>query len=486
LFLKKHFPEDNITVFESDKHQIIGVGEGTTPHFVEFTDFLGIPISELITKTSATIKIGIQFDNWNGSNSSYFHPFRPFGSLGYPDYSNSYISGFNDFLMSSFIDNMTLDETDFYKQLSDSYKVPAYISEDSYDNGFVSYNFFGPYAVHFDALELASFLKETAVVRGVVYENKEVLDVVVKNERHIDSLILEDDDYKKIDFVFDCSGRGRKIINKIAKNNWNDLNSKFLADSAFVFSKKNFNNKKPITKSTAKEFGWMWEIPLQEKIKYGYVHNSTDSEKVLKNINDMGFNAEEARRVSFDSGYLKEPWVGNCVAIGMSSGFLEPLEATSIWTILKSLSLMLNFQNIFDFNVNRKSYNNAINIFYEAMSEFIYFHYLGIKINSNYWNTFSLDKSSEWTKEKVKIWSNNFPSYDDFYGKPEFSIVSWIKVASGVGLINKKNILKNNHKKFDTRTNIKYMNEQNINAFNLCHSHLDFLKNISGRDFKYQ
>lgn len=346
LTIKKFIPYSDVTVIASSDIGILGAGEGVTPHFNELMADLDIPMQGIFDNAKATVKTGIKFTNWNGDDTDYFHPFW---------------------------DNKT--------------------------------------AVHFDASLLAKHFQNVAISRGVKHIDDIVTGINSKPSGNIDSFNLQTGCLVEADFVFDCSGLHRLIIGKHFNTQWNSYDHILPCNRALPFFVHTDEPKPEYTEAIAMKNGWVWRIPVQGRYGCGYVFdkNFTTDEEVIVELKDKFGNITVPRSFEFKAGAYDKTWVNNCIAIGLSAGFTEPLEATSIWIQILSLRHYLLQHEAFvkgDPHV-RSSYNEFVSEINTYMAEFIHAHYKTKRNDSEFWRTFSeLNKTPTYPKRVIEFAKN--------------------------------------------------------------------------------
>jgi tryptophan halogenase len=342
LYLKNLCIHSNVTLIESSKIGILGAGEGSVPTFVEILHKLKISQDEFITKTKSTFKIGIDFENWSSLDDKYEHYF-----LGDRNYS-----------------------------------------------------------FHFDAILVANFLKEIGEKRGINVIDGVIKNFTLKENKDIEKIILDNDETLECDFVFDCSGFKRLCLNSLYNEEWVSFKDYLTVNSAvpFFLPREEKDMYKP-TRAIAMKYGWMWMIPLQHRIGCGYVFNDKfiNDEDAKKEVGEflkkeITFN----RTLTFDAGCYKNVWVNNTISVGLSTGFIEPLEATSISTTINQLFLLDKY-----FHNNQKDiYNTSTFETYFEHMLFIYFHYICNREDTEFWKEY---KRREKVPEKLfEIVDENF------------------------------------------------------------------------------
>ena len=408
LFLKKNYPWINITVLASAEIGILGAGEGTTPHFVQFMDSVGIPVSDILKYSKGTLKIGIKFTDWNGDNTSYFHPFFENTNINVFEVNDAMNGGgVSTIVLDAISKGNSLDDVLFSANSSNKNLVnfvPSLNIENKNQNPINHFNSLSNFGMHFDARLLAKYLKKSAMYQGVRYIESE-LDQIINNEEDgtIKEITTKRGDKIPCSFVFDCSGFNRLIIGKHFNSEWESYSDSLPMKRAIPFIIPNESDDvPPYTESIALKYGWMWKIPVEGRFGCGYVFDSDfiSDEQAMDEIRErFGADIEFGKPFTYEAGRYKQTWIKNCIAIGLSAGFIEPLEATSIWTIIASLNEYIsnNLGAITQkpFYIDR--FNDRVNKFHDDTKDFIYLHYLTERNDSEFWKTF---------KDKNKITEN--------------------------------------------------------------------------------
>jgi len=387
LSMNKFMPYSEVTVVASSELGILGAGEGTTPHFMDLLKELDISEDDLYEHASATIKKGIDFDNWNGDGKKYYHPF-------------------------------------WHDQ----------------------------YALHFDANKLAKYLQTVGLSRGVKLVDDIVDGINEDSNGNIKSLSLRSGDVVETDFVMDCSGLRRLIIGNHYKSEWNSYTKHLPAKRAMpFFIEHDGKNIQEYTSAIAMKAGWVWRIPVQGRYGCGYVFDSnfiTDEQAKAEVEEMLGHSITVPRYFDFEAGSFDKTWIKNCVAIGLSAGFTEPMEATSIWIQVMTLQhLKLHMKRyIRDGELVVDEFNNIVKNLNNDLMIFIHLHYLTKRTDSEFWSTFktrnetpdfltrmrdvaNVDGINDITLNKLHL---DMPDKDSRYMKT-YEISSWLTVGEGVG-----------------------------------------------------
>lgn len=376
----------HITLVESEHIPSVGVGEASIPAIYELLNYLEVDDSILIKEAEATFKYGIHFENWSALGHSYMHSFgqtgTPYNDIDFIEFWLKNAKHFTSKTLTPFAPAaIAAYQGKFIRQLNRPQNAPSHA--------------FFPlcnlcYALHFDAGLLASFLKRYAIKQGVMHIQGLVSDVN-HNEQGITSLVLNDGQLIEGDLFIDCSGIYGKLIKKTLNAAFEDWSHYLPCDTAITVQTTHVNDPVPYTKSIAKKAGWCWEIPLQNRVGNGYVYSSqfiSDEEAKACLLDQVkGELLTDIKKIPFTTGRLKTPWYKNCVAIGLSSGFLEPLESTSIHLIAKSALLLkdLLLQSNAE-QVMQQQFNEQHLIDTEQILNFLVMHYyVNQRTDSPFW-----------------------------------------------------------------------------------------------------
>ena len=329
LYMQKYNPGQTIALVESDKIPSVGAGEGTTPQIVSILKSLDITEEEFLRKTNGTKKFGVRFTNWSGNDDSF------------PNY---------------FFSNRRID-----------------------------------YAYHFDSALIIAFLKGIAKSRGIIH----IIDKYTgceRNGENITRVHLEKTGNISAEHYFDCSGFARLLIGKEYNTKWISTKKYLPVNSAIPFSIERKSDNplaKTYTDAVAMKHGWLWQIPLQHRYGCGYVFDNTrvsDDDARAELEEYMGqklFNRYSSRIIHFESGYYKDLYRGNTFAIGLSGGFFEPLEATSLMTVCQQLLYFTKSRTLQ--NVKHKEYNDFFRRVNDQIMIHLKYHYLSIKDDTPFW-----------------------------------------------------------------------------------------------------
>lgn len=495
LYIRYKSPSSEIVVVESNTIDIIGAGEGTTPPFLQLLDSLNIPLSRLVTETNATVKNGIKFVNWQGTDDHYFHGFAGSNEVGLHAFDNNqYLADTSMLFAYAENSGKSPSEYNYAGKLSEENKVPLYVHPD-YSGEFVpdpinKYLYNSNYAVHFSAGPLANFLRDIATdERGITHVEGTVVSETQNDEGELESITLDSGDVLVGDFFIDCTGFSKRFIGGLYNSEWVDHSKYLTVDSAMpFFLPQQADSIPPYTESTAMNYGWVWKIPLQHRFGCGYVFDSNylDDEGAKEEVVEfLGTEPVWPRKssIKFQPGYYKTPWVKNVLAIGLSGGFIEPLEATSIWTSVlqlreafKDIGLIKNRnQNVVD-DFNR--YSCAIN---ESVFNFVYLHYMGGRKDTGFWKHYqSKSNTPPRLKSMFSTWGYRSPRYSDF-SDDIFMLESWLSVAKGVSKTNSetyKRFFESNDVPDHIENDYKFLMQVQGEYVTLCEDHGKFIEDL--------
>jgi tryptophan 7-halogenase len=495
LYAKMRLPDANVTVIESEEIGILGAGEGTTPTFLSLLDRLQIPYSRVVREADATVKHSIKFTNWKGDGAFYYHGFLTNDDIGFSVFDNDTMLARTSLLYATCLaEGKNYNEANYCAQLGEKNKSGFYVHE-NYEGQFIPDPIFKyvqttRFASHFDASKLAKLFKKIAVEeRGITRIEGKVVDQTLATNGDIESLTLEDGQVVDVDFLFDCTGFARKFIGKVYNSPWKSHKDKLTVDSAIPFFPKiDEDNIPPYTEAIAMDYGWVWRIPLQSRYGSGYVFDSSliSADEAKKELDEYyGYEVESPRVFSFEAGYYEDIWIKNCVAVGLSSGFIEPLEATSIF--VSGVTLMALFEDM-DHLLNRDQkiideFNLKIAAKNQNIADFIYFHYMSGRSDNEFWKKFSdVGNAPEFVQNLLEKWEYRLPEYSDFIHVGSlFPLESWVSVADGIGKINKElySRVYESNKAFDFvqdgyESYLAYQKE----TVDKCLNHAEFLKSL--------
>jgi flavin-dependent dehydrogenase len=433
----------NITVLESPNIKSIGVGEATFSTVKLFFDFLGLAEHEWMPSCNGAYKLAIRFKNWRADGRHFYHPFQRY----------EMVDGYN---MAEWWLKLKRGEEPFdyscfsIPALCDAKRSPRYLDgrvfddkvQDYFADGMSAKNAFltdhqvqYPYAYHFDAGLLARFLEGYGKERGVEQIQDEVLDVILKADGSVDYLQTRDHGAVSGDLFVDCTGFRGVLINKALGEPFISFNDTLLCDSAVALQVP-VDNKAigidPCTTATAMDSGWSWNIPLYGRVGTGYVYSSSflskekAEEELRRHLGPASDNCS-ANHIRMRIGRCRNSWVKNCVAIGLSSGFVEPLESTGIFFIQHGIEeLVHHFPNGAIDEEMVKSYNRVIAEGIDGIREFLTIHYYASdRTDSEFWRATKEIAMPDDLAERMKLWSRRLPNAKnintDYHGFESYS-----------------------------------------------------------------
>lgn len=420
----------SIELVESDSIATIGVGEATIPPLLLLHRFLNIDEADFVRQTGASFKLGIEFQDWGQLGDRYMHAFGPVGlDMGLAQFHHYWLRDRAD----GNADNASFWD---YSLNACAAKANRFVPQVRIDKTPISGMH---YAYHFDAALYVRYLQKYAQSLGVIKTEATVKKVTQRDDGFIDTLCLDNGKEISADFFVDCSGFQGLLIAKQLKVPFEDW-SKFLpCDRAIALPSEPMNPLPPYTQSIAHDCGWRWRIPLQHRTGNGLVyasrHLSADkAEDYLRKAIPEKL-VGDARHINFNSGRRSECWHKNCVAIGLSSGFVEPLESTSIHLIQTAvMRLMHLFPNKQFSQANIDEYNRKTKFELEHIRDFIVLHYhLNERKDSEFWKecaTQAIPKSLEHRINLFKDCGRVYRNVDEL-----FTETAWLQIMLGQGIV---------------------------------------------------
>ena len=419
----------NVRLVESDQIGIIGVGEATIPAVRDFNQFLGLDEREFMKATNATFKLGIEFKNWGRLGDSYIHPFGPFGqsinNVGFHHYwlkmrQQGDMSGFEEYSLP-----ITAARSDKFDYPSSDPRSPlsTYL-----------------YAFHFDAGLFAVYLRKWSEQRGIVRTEGKVTEVTQDNESgFIKSITLESGQVIEGDLFVDCTGFRGLLIEQTLKSGFDDWSQWLPCNRALAVPSENVGELTPHTRATALKAGWQWRIPLQHRTGNGHVYCSeylSDDEATQMVLdNTEGTPLAEPRLIKFTTGMRSKAWVKNCVAIGLSCGFLEPLESTAIYVIQSAImKLIRSFPDASFSTVESDEFNRQIDAKFNQVRNLLIAHYKETqRDDSPYWNYCRNMSIPEDLEHRIALFRHR--GHVSYKASELFNEPSWLSVLIGQHVI---------------------------------------------------
>jgi tryptophan halogenase len=429
----------HITLVESADIGILGVGEGTFPSIRTTLKRIGVDETSLIRECSASFKQGAKFVHWRhapgeggGAPDHYLHAFQV-------SHEPSGLDLLPYWLLGVAGDNVNWDEVNTpQKRVADASRAPKLITHSDY---------LGPlgYAYHFDAVKLAQFMRTQAIASGVHHIVDTVDAVNLAEDGAIASLTTRQHGALGADLFIDCTGFRAQLIGTALRVPYKSCGSALFCDTALAMQVPYERPDAPVasyTISTAHEAGWTWDIGLDTRRGVGYVYSSahtddTRAEQILRRYVGPAAERLPARKIGFNAGYRETNWVKNCIAIGLSSGFFEPLEATGImFTEIAAVSLSNLFPWGGDLEIAAKQFNERMRRRYERALDFIKLHYcLSERRDSAFWrDNVQPESIPESLQELLRRWRHRPPGSIDIDPNIDiFPDTSWQYVLYGMG-----------------------------------------------------
>lgn len=421
-----------VTLVESEQIGTVGVGEATVPHLRYFNEVLGIDENEFIRKTNATYKLGIEFIDWGKVGSSYIHPF---GIFGKPINEVSFYHYWLKAHSMGVAQNLGDYSVGVVAAREKKFEYPS-----KADSVFRSAASTYSYAFHMDASLYATFLREYSEERGAVRVEGKITSVNTNQDSgEIEAVVLDSGESIDGDFFVDCSGFRGLLIEQTLKTGYESWDHWLPCDRAVAVPSEKIEEPIPYTKATAKSAGWQWRIPLQSRTGNGLVYCSrymSDEEAGGSLLSDLDSKPlADLNYLRFQTGRRKKTWNKNCVSVGLSSGFLEPLESTSIYLIQIAITKLLEYlpsgeESVYD--ELRNQYNSEMLNEYEKVRDFLILHYTQTeRDDSEFWKYLrSMDLPESLTRKMALFRERGVVEQ---YAKGMFMEPSWLAVYIGQG-----------------------------------------------------
>lgn len=412
----------DVTVVESENIPIIGAGEGSTGILFDTLNnqlkVIGADHLDFLYETDATMKMGINFKDWNGKGTQFYSPLQPsqtatqstdWDLLAFKVHSKPHLVSMVGNLMER--------------------GLSTYDIQSKYTIGLSSY--------HFDAHKVGNYFKKLCTNRKTKHITADVVKVNKNSETgFVESVELADGRIIEADFWIDCSGFKRVLANEM-NCGWYSYSNHLPVNNAlpYLHKYKDDEDVRGETLAWAQPNGWMWQIPTQQRYGCGYVYSDmfTNADNALKELEEnTGRIIEPIRNLKFDVGRLQNFWDKNVVAIGLSSGFLEPLQATSIHTTIVQINMLLNVLDVKDnmeYVHNAWYYNNFIRKLYDDNRDLIQIHYMNKRDDSEFWrfcqNELPKTDKVKYITEISKYRSPGFLDFPMEYGSSSWGVWCW-------------------------------------------------------------
>ncbi len=426
-------PKDvSITLVESDEIGTIGVGEATIPDIINFNRMLGLDEREFMKATQATFKLGIEFRDWGRKGDVYIHPFSVHGvDMKGIDFHNYWLrereGGGPHAIQNYSLCAVSASHNKFTLPDPNPRSLLTHIR----------------YAYHFDATLYARYLRGYAEARGVRRVEGKIQDVTRAPESgHISALRLESGQTVDGDFFFDCTGFRALLLNKVLGVGYVDWSRWLPCNSALAVPCRHAGPLIPYTRASARPSGWQWRIPTQKRTGNGHIYSrefmSDDEATSMLLANLDGEALASPRQIRFTAGHRQTFWSHNCIAIGLSAGFLEPLESTSIYLIQEGISRFISlFPDASLPAVLRDEYNRHMRTEFEQVRDFIVLHFKATeREDTPFWNYCRNMDIPDTLRHKIELFREAARVFR--YEEELFSRPSWVAVFLGQNIVPRR------------------------------------------------
>ena len=418
-----------IRLVESDEIGIIGVGEATIPMIQIFNKIVGIDENDFLRATQGTFKLGIEFVNWGRLGDRYMHGFGELGQALWTVPFDQYWRKMHAMGRAQSLENYSIT-----RMASKANKfMPARTDVPNSPLNQIAH------AYHFDASLYAKYLRKLAEQRGVQrIEGKIVRVTQSAPDGHVDAVVLESGERVEGDLFIDCSGFRGLLIEETLKTGYEDWSHWLPCDRALAVPCESAVPLTPYTRSTAHRAGWQWRIPLQHRTGNGHVYCSqhiSDDEAAATLLSHLdGRPLADPRMFKFTPGTRKQNWNKNVIAIGLSSGFIEPLESTAIHMVQASIQRLIDFFPDQGFNsTDRDEYNNQARFDFESVRDFVILHYkLNQREDSAFWKNAAAMAVPESLQRKIDLFRARGRIVR--FNNELFTEASWLQVMEGQNL----------------------------------------------------
>jgi tryptophan halogenase len=426
--LSNHLQGCHITLIESEEIGIVGVGEATIPQIRLFNTMLGLDEDEFVRETKGVFKLGIEFVDWGAIGETYFHPFGPFGL----DMEGVSFHAFWQKLHHAG-DPHRLEDYSLQATAAARRKFMRPIDAGNSPLSSIAYAF------HFDASLYARFLRQHAEGRGVVRKEGKIVEVKQRgDDGFIEAVVTEKGERIEADLFIDCSGFRGLLIEQTLKTGYQDWSRYLPCDRALAVPCEGVKEPDPFTRCTARPGGWQWRIPLQHRVGNGYVYCSSfisDDEAAATLLANLeGKPLADPRPLRFVGGRRNRSWVKNVVALGLASGFMEPLESTSIHMVQSGIAqLMAMFPTRHFDQADIDRYNRIVQEEAERVRSFLVLHYNATRRDdSEFWNYCRTMPVPDELAEKYELFAGTGRIFREH--QELFNDTSWMAVMVGQGL----------------------------------------------------
>ncbi|MGH8040567.1 MAG: tryptophan halogenase family protein [Rudaea sp.] len=421
----------SIRLIESEEIGIIGVGEATVPHLKLFNQTLEVDEIEFVKQTQGTFKLGIQFVDWLRKGATYVHGF---GTIGH----DNGLLPFHQYWLKQFKSGKAGDIGTYSLNTAAAPLGKFMTSASDVPSNSPLANI--AYAYHFDAGRYAQFLRRYAQARGVKRTEGKIVQTVLRPEDgFVEAVVMESGEKVDGDLFVDCSGFRGLLIEQALHTGYEDWTHWLPCDRAVAVACEKVGPPTPYTRSSARTAGWQWRIPLQHRTGNGYVYSSkyiSDDEAAATVLSHLdGRPLAEPRVLRFTTGKRKKFWNKNVVALGLASGFMEPLESTSIYLVQSGIAKLISLFPQRDFDpVLIDRYNAQSHFEYDRIRDFLILHYHATeREDTPFWNYCRTMSIPDELAETIRLFRNS----GRFFRNAEemFAQTSWVQVMIGQGVV---------------------------------------------------
>jgi tryptophan 7-halogenase len=425
-----HFLENgfHVSLVESEEIGTVGVGEATIPQIRLFNDALGLDENAFLAATQGTFKLAIEFVGWGKADSRYMHAFGDVGrDVGLLPFHQNWVrarqEGIGDDLSAYSLNNLAALDNRMQRGPARTAKMLPDM----------------PYAFHFDAGLYAQYLRRFAEARGVERTEGKIVEVRRDGESgDVSSLRLDNGAEIAGDVFIDCTGFRGLLIEETLKAGYEDWTHSLPCNRALAVPSERGKDFTPYTRSTAHSAGWQWRIPLQHRTGNGIVYSSdhlSDDEAAARLLAGLDGEAlADPRPIKFVTGKRREMWKANVIAVGLASGFMEPLESTSIHMIQSAISRILKLlPGRSTTQADRDEYNRQSDFEYERIRDFLILHYIANERDEPFWQACRERPIPETLAHKLRLWRGN--GHITREHEELFTEVGWFQVLVGQGII---------------------------------------------------
>ena len=468
LMLRTAYPDLKISVVKSSKISTIGVGEGSNEHWLEFASVVGISTEDVIREADATFKQGIKFIDWREGNDIYYHSLPEFLSV------QDTFTGLPYTLMRLISEN--IDPKNLVWDLSAQGKIPFPVS-----NNFAQF--------HFNTFKLNDFLERLCTQRNIIVIEDHITDVELDHEGFVSCLCGEKEKHQ-YDFYIDTSGFQR-VINKKLGAKWQSYSKYLPINSAIAFPSAMTDEPMPtFTETKARKHGWSWRAPVQGRYGNGYVYSdqyTTLDLAVEEMQSEYPDTIKIAKEVKFISGKIDKFWIKNCVSMGLSASFIEPLEASNIGTTINQVKCLMTHLACWSKGAEfiENNYNQTFDQVAENILDFVQLHYISKREDTAFWKWCKYDMPlTDFNRETLEYFKKNFVNYN-FFHKNNYELfdeLDWIQVMHGLQLFDIKAISEKyqNFKYHDTvsKNQVKSVINENNHTFYKHNEAIKLIRNM--------